>query len=259
MYVDFNKKNIKINIVKSNFLPIFTKYETRYLINKYFNNSFNSQSVRLENIEIDKNSELVILNLSETDFFSLLTSNIIYRKDIKDDDENIKEKLQQFKNQDVNDLTVLNNNNFSNNLAVSVMIEDINSQKLLVKRTSKVAIGTSLISVSATGGVDFDTISNPNPISTTVKKEIKEELGLNIEEKQVVLEGIFIGQYKLQPVVICSVKLNNSFKDLKLYGEDTKFEIDEIHIVTNHELHNYLECPMSEAARFQIKKILKLV
>lgn len=187
MFLDFNKKNIKFNLVQSNFCPIFTKSETRYLIDKYFTNSFNSQSVRLENIEINKNLDLITLNFSKTDFYSLLTSNIIYRKDIHEEDEKI---AQIFK---------------------------------------------------------------------TVKREIKEELGIVIENENIILEGIFIGSYKLQPVVICSVKLNKDFNRLKLYGADTEFEVDEIYVVTDEELQDYLEYPMTEASRFQIKKILNLL
>lgn len=259
MFLDFNKKNIKFNLVQSNFCPIFTKSETRYLIDKYFTNSFNSQSVRLENIEINKNLDLITLNFSKTDFYSLLTSNIIYRKDIHEEDEKIAQKLQELQNQNVSDLTVLQNYNFSNNLAVSIIVEDVNSKKLLVKRTSKVAVGASLVCVSVTGGVDYDDISEPNPLFKTVKREIKEELGIVIENENIILEGIFIGSYKLQPVVICSVKLNKDFNRLKLYGADTEFEVDEIYVVTDEELQDYLEYPMTEASRFQIKKILNLL
>ena len=136
------------------------------------------------------------------------------------------------------------------------MLEDINLQKIIVKRTSKVAIGRSLVSVSVTGGVDYEDILDENPIFKTVKREVKEELGINISDKNITFEGIFIGPTKLQPIAICSVKINDNFQNLNFYGKDRKFEVEKITIVNDNDLKKYLKYPMTEASRFQIKRII---
>ena len=151
MFLDFNKKNIRFNLIDTNFISIFTESETKYLVDKYYANSFNSASLRLENIDFDDTSNFVTINLSKTDFYSLLTSNILYSKEITVDNKIINSKVKNLKNQDVNDFNVLSKENFSNNLAISVMIEDKFSKKILVKRSSKVVIGNSLVSVAVTG------------------------------------------------------------------------------------------------------------
>ena len=256
MFIDFSNKKLKFNIIKSTFVPFFNPSQAKYLIDKYFSNSFNSEGVRLENFKIHKDSNLITLNLSKTDFYSLLTSNILYRKDIYEEDDEIFRILKKLKNQKVSDLTVLNKPNFSNNLAVSVMLEDINFQKIIVKRTPKVAIGDSLVSVSVTGGVDYEDVLDENPIFKTVKRELKEEMGIYVLDKNITVEGIFIGPKKLQPIAICSVKINEDLKNLNFYGTDTQFEVEEIHIVNDNELKDFLKYPMTEASKFQIRRII---
>lgn len=253
MFLDFNKKNIRFNLIDTNFISIFTENETKYLVDKYYENSFNSSSLRLENVEFDDASNFVTINLSKTDFYSLLTSNILYSKEIRVDNKIIDSKVKYLKNQDVNDFNVLSKENFSNSLAVSVMVEDKFSKKILVKRSSKVVIGNSLLSVAVTGAVDYLDILYKNPIFESVKRELKEELGIVVSAKNINLDGIYIGPIKLQPIALCSVKLDVSFEELKLCGEDTEFEVDEIYFVTDQELEEYLKCPMTEASKFQIQ------
>lgn len=253
MFLDFNKKNIRFNLIDTNFISIFTESETKYLVDKYYANSFNSASLRLENIDFDDTSNFVTINLSKTDFYSLLTSNILYSKEITVDNKIINSKVKYLKNQDVNDFNVLSKENFSNNLAISVMIEDKFSKKILVKRSSKVVIGNSLVSVAVTGAVDYLDILDKNPIFKSVKRELKEELGIVVSGKNINLDGIYIGPIKLQPIALCSVKLDVAFEELNLCGEDTEFEVDEIHIVTDQELEEYLKYPMTEASKFQIQ------
>lgn len=253
MFLDFNKKNIRFNLVDTNFISIFTENETKYLVDKYYENSFNSSSLRLENVEFDDTSNFVTINLSKTDFYSLLTSNILYSKEITVDNKIIDSKVKCLKNQDVSDFNVLSKENFSNNLAISVMIEDKFSKKMIVKRSSKVVIGNSLLSVAVTGAVDYLDILYENPIFESVKRELKEELGILVSVKNINLDGIYIGPVKLQPVALCSVKLDVAFEELNLCGKDTGFEVDEIYLITEQELEDYLEYPMTEASKFQIQ------
>lgn len=98
MFLDFNKKNIRFNLIDTNFISIFTENETKYLVDKYYENSFNSSSLRLENVEFDDASNFVTINLSKTDFYSLLTSNILYSKEIRVDNKIIDSKVKYLKN-----------------------------------------------------------------------------------------------------------------------------------------------------------------
>ena len=74
MFIDFSNKKLKFNIIKSTFVPFFNPSQTKYLIDKYFSNSFNSEGVRLENFKIHKDSNLITLNLSKTDFYFITKS-----------------------------------------------------------------------------------------------------------------------------------------------------------------------------------------
>ena len=75
----------------------------------------------------------------------------------------------------------------------------------------------------------------------------------NLDE--ISLDGIFIGSKKLQPIVICSVKLEKSFNEIEMMvGSDSKFEIANYFIVSKSELKDYLSYQMTEASRFQIEK-----
>ena len=101
--------------------------------------------------------------------------------------------------------------------------------------------------------LDYLDILDKNPIFKSVKRELEEELGIVVSGKNINLDGIYIGPIKLQPIALCSVKLDVAFEELNLCGEDTEFEVDEIHLVTDQELEEYLEYPMTEASKFQIQ------
>lgn len=252
MYVSLKNKLVKFIQVPSTFRPLFNPSEINYIVSKYFKGAFNSKTLRLEKIEhVDKNS--VVLSFSEVDFYSLLTSNILYnKKEIKEEDKKIANKILDFQNMKVNDTNVIDNFCFANNLAVSVLIEDVNKKKLIVKRGRSLAVGSDLVSVSVTGGVDFEDIYNSNPIFSAVKREVEEELGININDENIALEGIFIGENKLQPIAICSVKLAEVAEVLNIHGTDTKFEIENFMWLKENEIDSLSKAPMTEASRFHL-------
>lgn len=252
MYVSLKNKLVQFIHVPSTFIPFFSPSEVDFIVTNYFKGAFNSKTLRLEKIEhAGKNS--AVLSFSEVDFFSLLTSNILYnKKEIKEENEEIANKILNFQNMKVQDTNVIENLFFANNLAVSVLIEDVNKKKLIVKRGRELAVGADLVSVSVTGGVDFEDIYNSNPIFSAVKREVEEELGLNINDENITLEGIFIGENKLQPIALCSVKLTELAEDLNIHGADTKFEIEKFMWLEENEIDSLINAPMTEASRFHL-------
>lgn len=250
MFLDFSKKEYKFRDVHSRFKPVFSKEEIEYIIDTYFPDAFNTGSVRLDSIDIKENE--IILNLAKTDFYSLLVSNILYRKEFFKETKQVKE----FKKQPVNDFSVLDNKNFSNNLAISVLIEDLNNNKLIVKRAKNLAIGSSLFSVSVTGGVDLADLEENNPVFSAVKRETMEELGIIVNDDDIVLDGIYIGPQKQQPIALCTVKLKDTFEVYGFNGKDTDFEIEEFFIVPEKTLSQFLNFSMTEATKFQIESVL---
>lgn len=242
MFISFKNKKISFNIIDSTFKSIFNKEEVEQLLKKYYKNKilFNSLSFRLENIQVNKNQ--VNLTVSKSDFYSLLTSNLLLNK--------VEElNIEYFKNSDI-----LTNKSFSNNIAVSILIQDSNSNFLLTKRSNNLAVASSLISVSATGSFDYiEGISDfKQLVFSIVQKEVYEELNIKINIENLNIDGLFIGSKKVQPILICSVKLNEPF------SITTKnFEVDYVKIVNRKELGKYLNSPITEVSKFQILKEIK--
>lgn len=234
MFISFKDAKVKVVSVASTFERGCTDEYLRSLLEaKYVGKHlFNGDCLRLEGIDIS--SKEVILKVSKTDYYSLLATNL-----------NNKDFLT--------DYDVIGNPTLSNNLAVSVLIRDAKDELLLVERSSKVAIGSSMLSVSVTGGLDYvgDVGADKGVIYITVKNEVQEELGLGVDFEDLEVCGLFIGLDKLQPVLICNVRLNCTFDlvDLKLNDE-----IEKVHIVSKGDLSRYFsEFYMTEATRFHLR------
>lgn len=242
MFISFKNKKVSFNIIDSTFKSIFNKEEVEQLLKKYYKNKilFNSLSFRLENIQVNKNN--INLTLSKSDFYSLLTSNLLLNK--------VEEVDIEYKK----DSDILNNKSFSNNIAVSILIQDINGNFLLTKRSNNLAVGSSLISVSATGSFDYiEGISDfKKLVFSIVQKEIDEELNIKINIENLNIDGLFIDSKKIQPILICSVKLNEPFNIT-----NKNFEVAFVKIVNRKELNKYLNSPITEASKFQILTEIK--
>ena len=233
MFISFKGAKVTVISVESTFKKSYTDSFLRsLLVEKYTGkNLFNGDCLRLESI--DGSSKEVVLRVSKTDYYSLLATNL-----------NNKDFLT--------DYDVIGNPTLSNNLAVSVLIRDAKDDILLVERSSKVAIGSSMLSVSVTGGLDYvlDVEANHGIIYTTVKNEVQEELGMDIAFEELEVCGLFIGLNKLQPILVCNIKLNCSFARVNLKLND---EIERVHIVSKSDLSRYFsEFHMTEATRFHL-------
>ena len=153
MFISFKDAKVKVVNVESTFERGYTdEYLSSLLEQKYVGKHlFNGDCLRLEGIDISFKE--VILKVSKTDYYSLLATNLSNKGFLTDYD-------------------VIGNSTLSNNLAVSVLIRDVKDELLLVERSSKVAVGSSMLSVSVTGGLDYIENVDENIILTTVKKEI---------------------------------------------------------------------------------------
>jgi len=186
MFISFKDAKVKVVNVESTFERGYTdEYLSSLLEQKYVGKHlFNGDCLRLEGIDISFKE--VILKVSKTDYYSLLATNLSNKGFLTDYD-------------------VIGNSTLSNNLAVSVLIRDVKDELLLVERSSKVAVGSSMLCLK-----------------------------------------------KLQPIILCDVKLDYSFDSLVLKPNE---EIKNIHITSKDCLVNYFsDYNMSEATMFHLKK-----
>ena len=123
-----------------------------------------------------------------------------------------------------------------------------------MRRGAALAVGAGLWGVSVSGGLEAADLASENPVVNAVMREVKEELGLSIDPGAVLVEGLFIGDKKLQPVMLCTVALDEPLGSLlPLQGVDSDLEIASQVLVAKGDLKKYAERKrMSEAARFQI-------
>ena len=133
---------------------------------------------------------------------------------------------------------------------MSVLIYDSNSV-LLTKRSFKVALSPHTVGVSATGGVTAEDLQTSDCLRSAVVTEVKEELGLELEFKQVQVAGLYISRDKLQPVAICFIKVSD-LTVLDLRGSDTTFEVESFIKVPFSELTALNLKGSTDTSRFQL-------
>ena len=112
----------------------------------------------------------------------------------------------------------------ANVLAVSILVYD-SEFVLLTNRSSDVSLSPNSLGVSVTGGVTSSDLETSDGVRSSVFKELKEELGLEVDYTEVQVEGLYISKDKLQPVAICFVKVLD-LSTLGLHGIDTDFEVE---------------------------------
>lgn len=219
--------NIKFKIIEDNkFYSILTINERDYIIKKYkeWKNCllFNGDCVKLNKIENNT------LFFSKIEFFDFFITGIIplywndFRKIAEEKNDKklitILNKIEPFqpKNHTFSDIhNALNNNNLGNILAVSVLIKDNYNNYVITKRNNKVITSNNFYNVACTGSVDFSDLSYNNPILETIKREIKEELGLEILDKNIELKEIVYSENKLQPVILATAICQNNLFEIK--------------------------------------------
>lgn len=218
----------------STFSSYFSEGFQRDFISLMYPRAFNGSTVRLESLSVCSDGS-ILLGCSPLDFYSFLGSNLLVGS--------IELNSHNFTN-------YITCSYLANSIAVSVLVYDSN-YVLLTKRSSKVALSPHIIGVSATGGVTMVDLQTSDCLRSAVVTEVKEELGLELEFKQVQVIGLYISQDKLQPVAICFVKVSD-LTILDLRGSDTTFEVESFIKVPFSELTALNLKGSTDTSRFQL-------
>lgn len=256
MFIDFGGMAVAFRVIESGLRPRFSEAETVALVGALWPDAFDGSAVRLESVQVGDGQ--VGLMLSETSFYQLLVSNLLVGRPVESllivGDVALREKALAVATVKVAAEDALGRPWMANALAVSVLIRDSNGDFLLVRRGDSLPVGAGLWGVSVSGGLEADDLASENPVVNAVMREVKEELGLSINPGAVRVDGLFIGDKKLQPVILCTVALDEPLEPLlPLQGVDSDLEIASQVLVAQSELKKYIERKrMSEAARFQI-------
>lgn len=266
-FLNLNEINCYIK-QDTRFKSIFTESDKKKLIeiycrNKKNSNMFNGVSTRIDKIIL--NNQKCVLEISKINFFDLITSNILYFNStiwlescLNDDEKNFcSKKISEIKSVIDGHKTfedIICNENISNIMAVSVLIQDKNGKLGITKRAFSLSMSSGFINTSVTGSVDGEDFENEDPLIHCANKEIYEELGLNVEQLE--LKGIAISKTKLQPIVLFNAKLNDSWENVIeriKYAKDYKNEVEKFLIVSIPDIPELLNTnELTDAARYHI-------
>jgi NUDIX domain len=261
MFIDFGGVDVAFRVIESGLRPRFSEAETVALVGALRPDAFDGSAVRLESVQVGDGQ--VGLMLSETSFYQLLVSNLLVGVPVesllKVGDVTLREKALSVATVKVAAEDVLDTPWLANALAVSVLIRDSRGDFLLVRRGDSLPVGAGLWGVSVSGGLEADDLASENPVVNAVMREVEEELGPKVALDDVRVDGLFIGDKKLQPVILCTVALDEPLGPLlPLQGVDSDLEIASQVLVAQDDLKKYMERKrMSEAARFQISTHIK--
>lgn len=199
---------------KTSYTPIFDNDEQRALITlvkKVFNKNFtNEKSVRIDLINDIENT----IHISISEFYSFLISNfLLINKDklMQEADEYEKKLICRFISQvNEDDIKCFEDiykvSYLSNIVAISCVITDKKGKVLITRRNNNVGIGNGFLSVSVTGSVDESDYTKNDPFVACCKREVKEELGFEIDDiSKILVKKIVCGSLKLQPIVLIDV------------------------------------------------------
>jgi len=249
--------NNDIRIKKSNTSLFRSPYseEEKEAIARFFKGNreidlFNGINVRLEEMaELDRATELTV---SITSFFDLLSTNILllnYDKWVSSADTTMRELISKEKklfdrDGEPNSLEdIISRNYLSNAMAVSVLIFDSKGNYLFTKRNNKVAISSNMASVSTTGAIDGEDYCCDNPILECARREVKEELEVEIQSNQIEIREIVAGKSKMQPIVLCDVQIDDVVMAVEIIKQRSCFitEHSEICVVKKENLKQFLQ------------------
>lgn len=236
LFIPFSK-GYSTKVVSSSYTPYFSKEFVEEWVSSTYPTSFNGSAVRLESIVTSKDS--VSLSLSELDFYSFLTSNLLV--------EGIEINSKTLEN-------YLTCPYLANILAVSVLVYDSESV-LLAERSSHVVFNPLKYGVSVTGGLTSKDLNSHDCLVSAIRSEVSEELGFLVEVEDIEISGLYISKDKLQPVIICFIEVKD-LNGLYLSGCDTDFEVHSWHIIPRNKLSSF-ELDSSDTARFHLSYFIE--
>lgn len=234
MFIPF-QNGYSISVVPSTCKPYFSTEFQQDLISTQYSTAFNGSTVRLEGIDIHDNGH-VSLSCSHLDFYSFLTSNLLVTP-IEITSDTFENYLSCFY--------------LANVIAVSVLIYDSKSL-LLIKRSDTVSLSPNSVGVSVTGGVTLTDLKSSDCLRSAVQIEVKEELGLSVSFADITVSGLYISKDKLQPVAVCFVEVSD-LNSLRLYGADTKFEVQSFDTISFKSLSKLDLTSSTDTTRFHLR------
>lgn len=233
---------------------------------------FNDKVVRLENIENLDNK--IRFTISLIDFYDFLLINVVSAQ-LEDFVRYLNEKktyytlcdeiecLRKYRSDmlQVKDFSSLIVDGLSSNaLAVSVLLADEKGNYLLTQRGAKTGIGEMMQSVTATGAIDEEDFHSMDVVKNCVTRELREELNLCIDEKELQVSAIVAGKSKLQPIVIVNGNVKGSFPKLLERVKDAvdyDYEIHKLIIADRESLKTIIhKQDFTEAVDYHLKSVL---
>ncbi len=207
--------------------------------------------------------------LSLIDFYDFLSTTMVYKQKDRlitycEDHSKFPEKeLIEKYCHSINEIEIdtsfeeiIDQNNVSNMIAISILVEDRDGDVGVIHRSENVAVSSGMFSVTATGALDEQDYMEEDPFTTCAKRELKEELNIRVDSIQ--FDEFVMSKQKLQPIALFSLKLKQSWKDLLpsiKMAEDFKNETQEIYAVPVSMLSQFLATEsFTEAATYQIHK-----
>lgn len=257
-----NIKEVKKNENKE-FRSFFSELEYKDIMGYYLNDSskklYDGFNTRIDAIIHENDGDVLVL--SDITFYDYMTSNILllHRKKIVDymcekGKTEVRHAIQKF--YDLCDKIstsneILDTKCLSNLAAVSVLICDVNGKYGVVKRGGKTAVSAGFWAVSVTGCIENRDFQNSNPIVECCVRETKEELNIDLVPENVVVRGVSFDNKKLQPIILCDVKIEETWENIIHRvdkGVEYSLEVDEIHFVTEEEIPSILQYTNMTAA-----------
>lgn len=212
---------------------------------------FNGDSVRLDELTDDGTAIVSIIG-----FFDFMTTNLVFKpasrskrsafaslyavlfsdtvKEANRLERRVKASIYGQPKRTFND--VLQIRELANVLTVSVVIHDCTGRVLLVKRGNKTAISSGNFAVSCTGNMGKEDLDNESPFIACAKRELKEELNLDCDLQ---IDGVVISKQKLQPAVLLSGIISDTFESVlntMIAAKDFNAENSQLFAVPENKL-----------------------
>lgn len=234
-------------------------------------NVFNGTCIRLDNV-VDG-----ICYLSKVGFYDFLVSNLTYLpanknlmftfdmlrcyvfdpefRSVLGLESRIKTRVKGYKTirsfEDVLEVKEL-----ANIVTVSVLLEDVAGNVLLVKRGNRVAVSSEVYAVSLAGSVAEEDLSESDPFLSCAIRELKEELNLEISLQ---CTEIVISRQKLQPAVLFYGKHRVKFTeviDTMVHAIDFKEENSSLFAVPKKKVMGFVhQLQFTDVAAYQLFQI----
>jgi 8-oxo-dGTP pyrophosphatase MutT (NUDIX family) len=206
--------------------------------------------VRLDEVAIGQNGALV-LTISRVEFYDFLSTNYSLESPEIQEATRALGSLESY-------LDVLACESLANAAAVSVLLADSEGRIGLSRRSRHVHVSSGLYGTTAAGSVDWNDFNEPDPFGACARRELSEELNLQIPHLH--FEGIVISRQKLQPVFMYSGVLDRSWEQCAAdiaEAADFAAETEELVAVRLEDCRRFLaQNDVTDVTAYQVWKLV---